>query len=780
MFPHKILSATGGFLLLLLLLLPSPLLLAAQDNVWVGTASNDWSNPANWSLGRVPDAVLEDHALIDLTSPLATISGNVPSMLELKVGSNAPGQLNLVAGSATSLSTFVGVGSSGTFNLADPNGTGSAGTFTGLKTGTGSHDAGVSLHVGGLLGFPGGVGVLNLNTTGTLTVEHSHIGEVGMGTMNIDGGTLTNTAFMLVGEFGGVGSVNQSAGTVNVNNGWLAIGFQDNGGNPALDASKYRITGGELNVGLGLEVGSDRGGTLEVSGTASVNVANTGTVNVGLRPGGKGALNISGGSINMGDGAAFFVSREPGSTGIVTQTGGSIAWPAVSSGLFVLGDQFGSSGTYNLQGGSISSNGAAFLGGGGGVGTLNVSGGAATFQGIVVGLSGSGTVHQTGGSITSNAWFDIGAGPASPTADGRYIASGGTLTAQTIAVGMGYQGSMDVSGTAHVSSLAVFIQGGNGGAGMLTQSGGRISVSDTIFMGTNTDSRASLAHTGGTLETDALILGSGVATPHFATTGDLNVGVAVAELGEVNIRHFLEITGGTLDAGGDLVVREAGAISLAPDASVHVRHGTAPGTATAGNINIAGDVATIDGRIQRRSGIGTGRTQIGLGATLNGSGLIEGPLDILAGGTLAPGHSAGLLTSGDFSLLAGAHFSLEIGGLAVGTEHDALMVIGSVTLAGDLVGSARIGGYAGSPGDIIYVILNDGADPVLGNFFDGTLPILEGATVVIDGIPFAVRYAANADGGAVANDVALVRAVPEPGALLLLLAGLGFAFKRRR
>ena len=166
-------------------------------------------------------------------------------------------------------------------------------------------------------------------------------------------------------------------------------------------------------------------------------------------------------------------------------------------------------------------------------------------------------------------------------------------------------------------------------------------------------------------------------------------------------------------------------------------------------------------------------------ATFNSAGVIQGPLDILAGGTLAPGHSPGVLTSGDFSLLSGAHLSLEIGGLTVGTEHDGVMVIRSVTLAGDLIGSVLIGGASGSPGDTIYVILNDGNDPVSGTFFNGTLPIPEGGSVAISGVPFTVRYTANADGGAVANDVALVRTVPKPSALLCLLAGIGFAFKCR-
>src|SRR4029434_7652862 len=126
-----------------ILLLSSSLLFAVQDNVWTGSTSSDWNDPSNWSLGRVPTAALEDNALIDFTSPLAIISGNIPSVGDLKVGFNAPGQVNQIAGSATSNSTFIGVSNTGTLNLADPDGADITGIFTGLKRGTGSHDAGM-------------------------------------------------------------------------------------------------------------------------------------------------------------------------------------------------------------------------------------------------------------------------------------------------------------------------------------------------------------------------------------------------------------------------------------------------------------------------------------------------------------------------------------------------------------------------------------------------------------------------------------------------------------
>ena len=42
-----------------------------------------------------------------------------------------------------------------------------------------------------------------------------------------------------------------------------------------------------------------------------------------------------------------------------------------------------------------------------GTGTLNVSGGTASFFGVAIGFNGQGTVNQTGG-LTSSNWFDVG------------------------------------------------------------------------------------------------------------------------------------------------------------------------------------------------------------------------------------------------------------------------------------------------------------------------------------------------------------------------------------
>ncbi|CAN0354792.1 unnamed protein product, partial [Ectocarpus sp. 4 AP-2014] len=58
---------------------------------------------------------------------------------------------------------------------------------------------------------------------------------------------------------------------------------------------------------------------------------------------------------------------------------------------------------------------------------------------------------------------------------------------------------------------------------------------------------------------------------------------------------------------------------------------------------------------------------------------------VAAGGTLAPGASAGELSVGAVELQGGALLEIEIGGVAAGTDHDLLTVDGALALGGDLV-----------------------------------------------------------------------------------------------
>jgi hypothetical protein len=64
---------------------------------------------------------------------------------------------------------------------------------------------------------------------------------------------------------------------------------------------------------------------------------------------------------------------------------------------------------------------------------------------------------------------------------------------------------------------------------------------------------------------------------------------------------------------------------------------------------------------------------------LGGTGTVGGSVSVSAGGTLAPGDSPGILSTGSVSLASGSTYSVEINGASAG-QFDRLNVAGSVTL----------------------------------------------------------------------------------------------------
>ncbi len=154
----------------------------ATDNVWLGITS-DWNTPSNWSLNRVPvmpnndpaPADNFDDAIINVQAPnIAVISGNIPALRDIKVGvaGGSNGRVDQNAGTAaTGGGNWMRVGSNagqGTYNLAN-TAVASAGV-TGYGQGTGNLTVGGRLYVGGD-GASGSIGLLNVNTTGTVAVS---------------------------------------------------------------------------------------------------------------------------------------------------------------------------------------------------------------------------------------------------------------------------------------------------------------------------------------------------------------------------------------------------------------------------------------------------------------------------------------------------------------------------------------------------------------------------------------------------------------------------------
>lgn len=95
-----------------------------------------------------------------------------------------------------------------------------------------------------------------------------------------------------------------------------------------------------------------------------------------------------------------------------------------------------------------------------------------------------------------------------------------------------------------------------------------------------------------------------------------------------------------------------------------------------------------------------------------------------------------------------------VDGVSPQTDHDQIRVGGNISLDGNL--NLDIFGTFAEDSEIV-LILNDGSDPILGEF--NGLP--EGAKIPIgNGLAFQISYQANGDGGAVANDFG-ARVVPE-------------------
>ena len=144
-----------------------------------------------------------------------------------------------------------------------------------------------------------------------------------------------------------------------------------------------------------------------------------------------------------------------------------------------------------------------------------------------------------------------------------------------------------------------------------------------------------------------------------------------------------------------------------------------------------------------------GDVTVGSGATLNGNGTM-GALGVQSGGTVAPGHSPGCLTSTGL-VLAGT-YQAEIGGTTPCTGYDQLKVNGTVDLTGSTLAISLYNGFKPASGQTYTIIENDGSDAVTGTFSG----LADGATTTVNGYVFKVTYK-----GGTGNDVVLtVQNVP--------------------
>ncbi|MBW3541220.1 MAG: PKD domain-containing protein [Planctomycetes bacterium] len=549
------------------------------------------------------------------------------------------------------------------------------------------------------------------------------------------------------------------------------------------------ISGGMLDIAAGSSTQSLilSGGTL--TGTADIAVdglfdwtggtlAGTGTTTVSA----GAALNISGGSLREG--------RTLTNAGTAVWSAGNIVIDGTS--------QFHNSGSFEAQNDGVVSGGGAFHNSGtfvksSGIGQTQFA--SSTDNAAIVAFNNSGSVEAQSGILTF-----AGGG----TSSGSFHGAPGTLlifsrrhvlseTSSIVADRVSFgpyganwapfgDGPIEVGGSYHASGWTKV--SGSGGV-------------PVIFSGTVTSVGSLVEVIGGDLDL----------RHNSVTTAVLRSGSSLLGSGEVTVTERLDWQGGSMRGTGTTTVSAGAALNISGGSLAEGRTLTNAGTAvwSAGNILIDGtsqfhnsgsfeaqhDGVVFGGGAFHNSGTfvksaGTGQTQFAdlvhssgtvevrtgrltfssgftqtSGATILNGGDVGGTLDIQGGelrgdgtvfgsisngGNVTPGQSPGTITvSGHYMQAADGVFTVEVGGLTAGTEHDQLAVTGAVTLAGSLE-VRLINGFSPQFQDSLVIMDNDGTDAVVGTF-DG---LAEGAIVNAGGAQFAVSYV-----GGDGNDVIL-------------------------
>ena len=648
-----------------------------------------------------------------------------------------------------------------------------------------------------------GAGMLDIaridgGTASSTTQRNLHFNHTGSDYHFSSNGTTTGTALLITGQM----SVVVSAGTTtlmgsqtysrrtDVNSGTLKLAA----GGSITNSSAFWIgntTGatGQMVVESGAKIGSDTSGgykllrlgtTTDATGIATIRGAGaewwTSTASVGY--GGTGTLNIEAGAAVYGNETAV-LGQDAQSEGTVTVTGAGSQWRVSSAGG---GGQIGievgrgGKGTLNIEeGGSVVSQFGNVGNYGGSEGIVSIHGANSTWSSngyFDIGSSGKGTVEIGDGgklSVMGNFPGGITLG-RSATAEGAAIVTGADSRLEwksnDLIVGRAGKGTLEIS---------------NGG--YVAYTGSNPFVDSEVHVATEAGSTGVIKLNGtganrGVLEARQIIKGAGTGSIEF--DGGTLRGRYVEEDFLSNFSTgdiILKSGGGTIDTNGRQVNVNAGLTGTGGFRKVG--QGT---LVLGGGSGYAGGTEGLEGRLVVN---GDMISDIGVasGASLGGNGTFSGDVVIASGAGIAPGNSAGTMHfTGDLTLDAAAVYTWELAayGTNSGTDSDLISISGSgktMTFgSGSLLELNFIEGVLGpdTEGNGFWLVDHEW---VIARASDG-------ATLVNDGLSLADTATwANGTFTIVSrgNEIVLsYNAVPEPSALLLSIAGLGFIARRLR
>jgi autotransporter-associated beta strand protein len=399
-------------------------------------------------------------------------------------------------------SGFVGQGSLakigvGTLTLSGSN---SYGGMTAVRSGT------LAVSNSGVINSPSGTlavgasagenGALLIDSGGRVTAAQAFVGATatGTGSLTVSSGTLALAGSLSVGQ-NGRGTFTVSGGSAS--NGNAFFGSASGTGNVMVSGGTWTTTG---DIAFGRGALNISGGTVNVSNNsilgAYANTASVATVTGGVWDtsnylvvgiASSGTLQVNGGYVAGRNGV--IVGYDTPGAGVVTVSSGTLAAAWVT-------ELNGGSGKLNLNGGTLRalSSQSDFLSGFE-AGDVTLGGTAAALDtnafsvGINTALSGTGGLRKTGaGTLTlsgSNAYTG-----QTTVETGTLLINGDTSSSSLIAVGanatLGGTGKVD---DVQVAGLGILTAGTDTGTGLLTIDGNLVLADDSVlslqFSGTN-------------------------------------------------------------------------------------------------------------------------------------------------------------------------------------------------------------------------------------------------------------------------------------------------------